>query len=138
MDYVRTGLSNARQELTSPLFDLSEPSQSSDNLLSATAPPRIDVSKTFSPQPHYATIPIKLFLTVWVLALLGLSITGYTYQSFWLAYLTNWGWIFVNAYFVSSLVTAISLMKWKEGKALELLVKITWVRSLMLLFVGLS
>ena len=129
MNYIRTGLSNARQELKSPMFDLSEPSSSSENLLEAsTAPSLLDMVKTFSPSPHYVTIPAKLVILAWALSLLGMSITEYSIQSFWLAYLTNWGWTVSCAYFLCSTLTAVFLIKFGvDDKASRLLVKITWV-----------
>lgn len=130
MNYLQTGLANARQELKSPMFDRTEPSRS-DNLLSETdSTPSIDITKTFSSKPHYITIPLKLFLLTWVLAMLGVSISSYEYPSFWLAYLTNWGWTFTCAYFVFSLGTALCLMRFgEEGKASDVFVKVTWVSS---------
>jgi hypothetical protein len=131
MNYVQTGLANARQELKSSMFDRTEPSRSGNLLSETDSTPCIDVPKTFSPKPHYITITVKLFLLTWVLSMLGVSISSYTYPSFWLAYLTNWGWTLTSTYFVSSLGTALYLMRFaEEGKATDFLVNLTWVSTI--------
>jgi len=73
-------------------------------------------------------------MNAWVIAIMWVSIDSYSYPSFWLAYLTNWGWVFLVAYFVLSLGLAVLLMltKWRDGRVVAWLVKITWVSSLYL------
>ena len=125
-NYVQSGLACARGELSSSIFSLSEPSRTSSPLLSESS--SISISKTFSPKPYYLSIIIKLFLTAWAIGILGASISSYEYPSFWLAYLTDWGWVFASAYFLFSLVTAVYLANRGDNDALStLLFKTTWV-----------
>jgi hypothetical protein len=137
MNCLRSTLSTARHEVSSPMFDLSEPTDlaSRDGCTESTAS-SIDISKTFSPTPHWGCILAKLFLTAWVVALMAMSISEYAYPSFWLAYLTNWGWTVTVAYCVCSLGTALYLMKFRveEGfgnNGASLLVNTTWVSNLL-------
>ena len=133
MEYLQDGISDAQRELSSPLFDLTEPShdilssdssstieKSLNDVLSSDSSPTIDIVQSFSPIPHSLTISAKFFLAFWVWASLGASIP----------YLTNWGWTVTCIYFVFSLLCAIVLKKWGEHNASIMLVKITWVRVL--------
>ena len=100
MEYLQDGISDAQRELSSPLFDLTEPShdilssdssstieKSLNDVLSSDSSPTIDIVQSFSPIPHSLTISAKFFLAFWVWASLGASIHSYDeFSSFWLAY----------------------------------------------------
>ncbi|KAL7518710.1 hypothetical protein ACHAWX_003520 [Stephanocyclus meneghinianus] len=126
MNCLRTCRTGLRRELTSPMFDLIEPPKNEGD----TALCLIDVSKTFSPRPRCLSIAAKVFLTAWAIAIMALSIEQTQFESFWLAYLTHWGWTVTVAYFVFSLCTAFY---WRNcepdddaGGSCGILVKITW------------
>ena len=132
----------SRREFSSPMFDLTElPKSQANNAnnkevaltreeLATTTPPRLDVVKTFSPSPRIAYISAKVFLTAWVVAMMAKSIQNSSFPSFWLAYLTHWGWVATVAYFLSSLMTALYLAKNPpDASSVDkagLIVKITW------------
>lgn len=130
MNCLRTSCTNARHELTSPMFDLSEPvAEGLASTEGGVSTSLIDVSKTFCPRPHIPFTAAKAFLTAWVIALMALSIEQTQFESFWLAYLTHWGWTVTVAYFLFSLGTACYFSKCEHadgGGGKVVLAKITW------------
>ncbi len=69
----------------------------------------LDVIRTFSPRPRPVYIALKIFLAAWILAILATSVDQAAYPSFWLAYLTHWGYTFTAMYSVMSPICAIYL-----------------------------
>ncbi|KAL7505363.1 hypothetical protein ACHAWX_000605 [Stephanocyclus meneghinianus] len=130
MNCLRTTCTNARHELTSALFDLSEPSVDISSTEVGVPTSSIDVSKTFCPRPRIPCIAAKVFFTAWVIAMMVLSIEQSQFESFWLAYLTHWGWTVTVAYFLFSLGTACYLSKCELPNGVDrssgALVKVTW------------
>ncbi|KAL3775079.1 hypothetical protein HJC23_013999 [Cyclotella cryptica] len=130
MNCLRVSCTNARRELTSPMFDLSEPAVDLASTEGGVLTSSIDVSKTFCPRPRIPFIATKVFLSAWVIAMMALSIEQTQFESFWLAYLTHWGWTVTVAYFLSSLGTACYFSKCEladgAGRTSGVLIKLTW------------
>ncbi|KAL7462605.1 hypothetical protein ACHAXS_002985 [Conticribra weissflogii] len=118
--------SSLRHELYSPMFDTVEPI----SIKNKTGLQILDIVATFSPRPRWFYILAKSFLAAWAIGIMYASITTYENPSFWLAYLTNQGWVLTSAYFSCSLLSALYLAK--RGKMDDLkgcggmLVKSTW------------
>lgn len=92
------------------MFDLVEQSTSMvDNNNNKTNSHRLDIERTFSPQPRLPCIGAKLFIMAWVISCMVLSIKQKTHKSFWLAYLTHWVYLLTVVYFISSVSSAIYL-----------------------------
>ena len=94
---------------------------------------RLDVGKSLSPSPRLPYIGAKLFIMAWMISIMTLSIKSKTHPSFWLAYLTHWGFLFTTAYTIMSAISAVYLVILPlvnpgvlEG-GVGLLVKTTWV-----------
>lgn len=123
--------SSMRHELSSPLFDTVEPS----SVNAENGSQVLDIVATFSPRPRWFYILAKLFFAAWAIAIMHSSITTFENPSFWLAYLTNQGWVFTVAYFFCSLFSALYLAKRGTMDNLQgcggLLVKSTWVSALL-------
>jgi len=68
----------------------------------------------------------------WIVAVMVSSIRGKTYPSFWLAYLTHWGFTFTTAYFIMSVLSAVYLAMQPPANSgvleggIGLFLKITW------------
>ncbi len=126
-----TCCSSLRHELYSPMFDTVEPS----SIKNKTGLQILDIVATFSPRPRWFYILAKSFLAAWAVGIMYASITTYENPSFWLAYLTNQGWVLTSAYFSCSLLSALYLAK--RGKMDDLkgcggmLVKSTWVSAIL-------
>eukprot|EP00569_Conticribra_weissflogii_P005106 CAMPEP_0171344534 /NCGR_PEP_ID=MMETSP0878-20121228/19591_1 /TAXON_ID=67004 /ORGANISM="Thalassiosira weissflogii, Strain CCMP1336" /LENGTH=268 /DNA_ID=CAMNT_0011847747 /DNA_START=76 /DNA_END=882 /DNA_ORIENTATION=+ len=108
------------------MFDTVEPS----SVKIKTGSQVLDIVATFSPRPRWFYILAKMFLAAWAIAIMHSSIATYENPSFWLAYLTNQGWVFTVAYFFCSLLSALYLAKRGTMDNLQgcggLLVKSTW------------
>lgn len=118
-----------KREFNSPMFDISELSFNEGE-----TPPRLDIEKTLSPHPRPLCIAAKLFIMVWVISTMVVSIVDEAEPYFWLAYFSHWGLVFTVWYIVMSCVSAIYLTMRppKDPGTLEgtagLLFKTTWVR----------
>lgn len=130
----------ALNEFKSPMFTLVEhTAQSNDKSKNASLinnnNKRLDVVQTFSPKPRLVYLGLKLVLTTWIVSVMVSSIMSRDYPSFWIAYLTHWGFTVTVAYFILSCLLAIYLavvrsetvngMEELEG-CIGLFVKTTW------------
>ncbi|KAL3774702.1 hypothetical protein ACHAW5_003774 [Stephanodiscus triporus] len=132
-----------RGEFKGPMFDLVEHSASAPMTaeeVDATSPVsvvdntprRMDIVKSFSPHPCILHIGVKISLAAWIVSAMAMSIQDYTYQSFWLAYLTNWVIVVCSAYAILSAVSAVYLAIRPPASSAELevgagiLIKSTW------------
>ena len=94
---------------------------------------RLDVGKSLSPRPSLPYIGAKLFIMAWMISIMTLSIKSKPYPSFWLAYLTHWGFLFTIAYTIMSAISAVYLAMRPPANpgvlegGVGLLVKTTWV-----------
>jgi len=128
-----------RRELKSPMFDLAEhspPKSSTNDVASASETNNtrtLHIEKTLSPRPRLPYIGAKLFVAAWIVSILAMSIIKKTHRSFWLAYLTHWGYLFVTAYALMSVFSAVylALRPPENPSVLEggvgVLFKTTWV-----------
>jgi hypothetical protein len=113
---IRACCAAVRGEFKGPMFDLVEKSASAPtredeagvNLVDNT-PLSIDIVKTFSPHPRIPYIGVKISLAAWIVSLMPMSIMDFSYQSFWLAYVTHWGLIVSSAYIILSALSAVYL-----------------------------
>lgn len=69
----------------------------------------LDIVQTFSPRPHVLCITAKIFLAAWILAILALSVEEEMFKSFYMAYLTHWGYSITSMYAIASLICAVYL-----------------------------
>ena len=129
-----------RGEFKGPMFDLLEQSASAPtredeagvNVVDTTSR-SLDIVKTFSPHPRVPYIGVKIiFIEAWIVSVMPMSITSYTYPSFWLAYGTNWGLVVTTAYIILSSLSAVYLVINPPANPDELkggvgvLIKSTW------------
>ena len=125
------------------MFDLAEHSAPSNANEGANDVPlrndsksisRLDVKKSLSPYPRLSYIGAKLFIMAWLISIMTLSIKSKTHPSFWLAYLTHWGFLVTTAYTIMSAISAVYLAMRPPANpgvlegGVGLLVKTTWVR----------
>jgi hypothetical protein len=134
-----------RGEFKGPMFDLVEhsalaPTMTADevdatspvSVVDNTPPRRMDIVKTFSPHPRILHIGVKISLAAWVVSAMTMSIQEYRYQSFWLAYLTDWVIVVSSAYAILSAMSAVYLAIHPPASPDELeggvgvLIKSTW------------
>mmetsp|Transcript_28403 Transcript_28403/g.48992 ORF Transcript_28403/g.48992 Transcript_28403/m.48992 type:complete len:302 (-) Transcript_28403:300-1205(-) len=128
-------------EFKAPMFDLAEHSAPSNadegtNDDSLTNDSKniscLDVEKTLSPSPRLPYIGAKLFIMAWMISIMMLSIRDSTHPSFWLAYLTHWGFLVTTAYTIMSAISAVYLAMRPPANpgvlegGVGLLVKTTW------------
>lgn len=122
----------ARGEFKGPMFGLVEHSNDTLTNNDNSSAPCLDIVQTFSPRPRILHIGIKFFLAAWIVSILASSIRKKDHPSFWLAYLTHWGFLATTAYSLMSVLVAIYLAvrppantdKLEGGTGL--LIKTTW------------
>jgi len=86
------------REIKGPMFDLTVENDKTRC---------IDIEQTLSPRPRVPYIGAKVFIMVWIIAILASSIANKDHPDFWLAYLTHWGFLFTVAYSIMSVISAV-------------------------------
>ena len=141
------------KEFRSPIFSLEEPlvgtrivadiledpSRATDEVRACgpvTVGGVLDVKQTFGvcgDRVPYLAIFIKSIIFAWTISVWAQSIADETHPTFWFAYLTNWGWIVTNLYFLCSIACTLSLSRSKfrqQGRSSAgWLPNLTWVSS---------
>jgi len=129
-----------KREIKAPMFDLTEHSATvsdneganDDSNSNTTSRCTMDIQKTLSPSPRLPYIGAKLFIMAWAISTLSLSIVKFDFPSFWIVYLTHWGFIVTTAYTIMSFFSAVYLAMRPPANpgvlegGVGLFAKITW------------